>query len=104
MNWHQESTDRLCDALLSLRTREECYQFLDDLCTIKEVLDISQRLSVAMLLDQKASYNTISQKTGASTATISRVSRCYEYGSGGYKMMIEKLKEDKDHGECTNEL
>ncbi|MCQ2413611.1 MAG: YerC/YecD family TrpR-related protein [Clostridia bacterium] len=95
-NWHNESTDILCDALLALKTREECYQLLDDLCTIKEVLDISQRLSVALLLDKKTSYNTISQETGASTATISRVSNCYEYGTGGYRTVIERLKEKKD--------
>lgn len=93
VNWHDESTDKLCEALLTLTTKEECYDFLDDLCTIKEVLDISQRFSVALLLSEKASYNTISQKTGASTATISRVSKCFEYGSGGYKNVIQKFKE-----------
>lgn len=96
MDWHNESTDQLCEALLSLQTKEDCYRFLDDLCTIKEVLDISQRLSVATLLAEKTSYSTISQKTGASTATISRVAKCYEYGAGGYKMMIEKLREKKN--------
>lgn len=92
MSWHNESTDQLCDALLALKTKEECYQFLDDLCTIKELLDISQRLSVAGLLAEKTSYHEISRQTGASTATISRVSKCYEYGSGGYKMVLEKLR------------
>ncbi|MEE1245183.1 MAG: YerC/YecD family TrpR-related protein [Acutalibacteraceae bacterium] len=94
-NWHNESTDKLCEALLSLQTKEECYEFLDDVCTIKEVLDISQRLAVALLLAKKTSYNVISQETGASTATISRVSKCYEYGTGGYKKIIEKLGEDR---------
>lgn len=94
-NWHNESTDKLCEALLSLETKEECYEFLDDVCTIKEVLDISQRLAVALLLAKKTSYNVISQETGASTATISRVSKCYEYGTGGYKKIIEKLGEDR---------
>ena len=94
-NWHNESTDKLCEALLSLQTKEECYEFLDDDCTIKEVLDISQRLAVALLLAKKTSYNVISQETGASTATISRVSKCYEYGTGGYKKIIEKLGEDR---------
>ncbi len=91
MDWHNASTDQLCEALLALQTREDVYQFLDDLCTIKEVLDMSQRLSVALLLAKKTSYQAISQQTGASTATISRVSKCYEYGAGGYKMMIERL-------------
>ncbi len=94
VNWHDESTDKLCEALLTLKTKEECYEFLEDLCTIKEVLDFSQRLSVAILLDKKTSYNAISQKTGASTATISRVSKCFEYGSGGYKSVINKLNGD----------
>ena len=94
-NWHNESTDKLCEALLSLQTKEECYEFLYDVCTIKEVLDISQRLAVALLLAKKTSYNVISQETGASTATISRVSKCYEYGTGGYKKIIEKLGEDR---------
>ncbi|MCQ2451114.1 MAG: YerC/YecD family TrpR-related protein [Clostridia bacterium] len=94
-NWHDESTDKLCEALLTLKTKEECYDFLDDLCTIKEILDISQRFSVALRLSQKASYNKISQETGASTATISRVSKCYEYGTGGYKNVIKKLEEAK---------
>ncbi len=94
-NWHNESTDKLCEALLTLKTKEECYEFLDDVCTIKEVLEISQRLSVALLLAEKTSYNEISQQTGASTATISRVSKCFEYGAGGYKKVIEKLNGEK---------
>lgn len=93
MDWHNDSTDMLCDALLSLETKEECYAFLDDICTIKEILDISQRLSVAKLLSEGYSYSAICEKTGASTATISRVSRCVEYGSGGYKNVLKKCEE-----------
>ena len=92
-NWHNDSTDELCEAVLSLKTREECYAFLEDICTIKELLEMSQRLSVAKLLSRGMSYSQISQKTGVSTATISRISRCIEYGSGGYKMIIERLQE-----------
>lgn len=92
-NWHNDSTDELCEAILSLKTREECYAFLEDICTIKELLEMSQRLSVAKLLSHGMSYSQISQKTGVSTATISRISRCIEYGSGGYKMIIERLQE-----------
>lgn len=92
-NWHNDSTDELCEAILSLKTREECYAFLEDVCTIKELLEMSQRLSVAKLLSRGMSYSQISQKTGVSTATISRISRCIEYGSGGYKMIIERLQE-----------
>ena len=64
-NWHSDATDELCEALLSLKNREECYAFLEDICTIKEVLEMSQRLSVAKLLDKGMSYAQISQKTGA---------------------------------------
>ncbi len=92
-NWHNDSTDELCEAILSLKSREECYAFLEDICTIKELLEMSQRLSVAKLLSRGMSYSQISQKTGVSTATISRISRCIEYGSGGYKMIIERLQE-----------
>ena len=92
-NWHNDSTDELCEAILSLKTREECYAFLEDICTIKELLEMSQKLSVAKLLSRGMSYSQISQKTGVSTATISRISRCIEYGSGGYKMIIERLQE-----------
>ena len=91
-HWQNESTDALCDALLALTTREECYAFLEDACTIKEVLDISQRLAVAKMLSQGVSYAAISSATGASTATISRVSKAYEYGSGGYQLVLQLLK------------
>jgi len=95
-NWANESTDRLCDALLKLKSRDECYAFLEDACTVKEILEISQRLSVAVLLSEKSSYSEINLKTGVSTATICRVSKCYEYGSGGYKMIIERLKDSEN--------
>lgn len=92
-NWHNSSTDALCEALLLLKTKEECYAFLEDICTIKETLDISQRLAVAKMLDEGISYANITKETGASAATISRVSRCCEYGKGGYKLILERLKE-----------
>ena len=90
-HWHNESTEQLCAALLSLETMEECCAFLEDICTIKEFLDLSQRLEVARLLQSGASYSAITKATGASTATISRVSKCCEYGSGGYRTVIERL-------------
>ena len=80
----------------SLETKEECYAFLEDLCTIKEVLDLSQRLSVAKMLSKGISYTVINTETGASTATISRVSKCCEYGAGGYKTVIARLGENKE--------
>ena len=97
-HWHNEGTDALCEALLTLKTKEECYDFLDDICTIKEILDISQRLEVAKMLKEKRSYTAITKDTGASAATISRVSRCLEYGTGGYKTVIERLNEEKSNG------
>ena len=96
-NWYTKSTDALCDAILSLKTKEECYAFLEDICTIKEIQDISQRLTVAQMLSQGISYTTICKETGASTATISRVSKCYEYGAGGYKTVLARIDEENDH-------
>jgi len=94
--WQNKSTDELCEAVLSLQTKEECYAFLEDICTIKEVLDISQRLTVAKMLRSGISYSTISAQTGASTATISRVSKCCEYGAGGYKTVLDRLEENSN--------
>ena len=93
-HWHNESTKQLCAALLSLETPEECCAFLEDICTIKEFLELSQRLEVARLLQSGASYTAITKATGASTATISRVSKCCEYGSGGYRTVIERLNQE----------
>ena len=94
-NWFTKSADDLCEAILSLKTKEECASFLEDICTIKEIQDISQRLAVAKMLSQGISYTTICKETGASTATISRVSRCYAYGAGGYKTVIERMNGGK---------
>lgn len=95
-NWRNTDTDELCKALLSLKTVEECYAFLEDICTIKEFLDISQRLSVAKMLQKGISYTKIANATGASSATISRVSKCCEYGTGGYKTVIDRLELNKN--------
>lgn len=86
-----EQTDMLVEALLKLETREECYRLLEDLMTIREISDLSQRLQVARLLTEKVTYSEITQKTGASSATIGRVNRALSYGSDGYKMILEKL-------------
>ena len=94
--WYSDSTDELCQALLSLQSREECYAFLEDLCTIKEIIGMSQRLQVAKMLRAGASYTTITKATGASTATISRVSKCSEYGTGGYQTVIQRLKQEDE--------
>ncbi len=89
-----EGYQLLIRALLSLKDEVECQNFLDDLMTRKELTDIAQRMLVAKMLSEQAVYNRIVEETGASTATISRVNRCYLYGSGGYAKMLEKLKED----------
>ena len=90
--WHNEMTDRLMKALADLETPEECYSFFEDLCTIKEIMDMAQRLDVAIMLDAGVNYQEINKKTGVSTATISRVNKCLTYGTGGYKEVMDKLK------------
>ena len=89
------ATDALFEAILSLETVDECYKFFEDACTIKEILDISQRYEVARQLSEKKNYQEISKETGASTATISRVAKCLSYGSDGYALVLERLKENK---------
>lgn len=93
---HMESAslDRLFTVISQLEDKEECRRFFDDICTVKELLDMAQRLDVAVLLRQGVNYQTISQQVGVSTATISRVSRCLNYGSGGYAHALDKLEED----------
>ena len=93
--WHSEQTDELFEAILTLQTIEECYDFFEDACTIKEIIEIAQRLKVAKMLKSGASYTAISKEVGVSTATISRVSKCLEYGNGGYKTVIERTEENK---------
>ena len=83
-------TENLYNAILSLENVEECKVFFDDIFTVKELQDISQRYEVAIMLDQGKSYNEICESTGASTATISRVNRCLMYGNGGYKTVLDK--------------
>ena len=81
----------LCEAILQLRDEQECRAFLEDLCTIKEVGALSQRLEIARRLDRGDSYLATVQATGASSATVSRVNRCLEYGAGGYRLMLSRL-------------
>ncbi len=88
------SLDRLFQTILNLQNVDECYAFFEDLCTIKELSDMSQRLDVALLLDQGLSYQKIMEQVDISTATIGRVSRCLNHGAGGYKAAIQKLKEE----------
>ncbi len=100
MNLHNPDTDRFFEAVLKLGSVEECYRFFEDVCTIKELSDISQRLRVAEMLNREMSYQKIAAETGASPATISRVNRCLNYGSGGYREMIAKLNGEDTKGEA----
>ncbi len=90
--------DFLFKAVLSLKTTEECYRFFDDLCTVPELKSMSQRLAVARMLSDKQVYSDIVAKTGASTATISRVNRSLNYGSDGYELVFGRLKDEDGQG------
>ena len=87
--------DLFFKAILELRDIEECYKFFEDVATINEVKALAQRLHVAKLLSDKKTYTEIAEITGASTATISRVNRCLNYGSDGYNLILEKLKDEE---------
>ena len=89
---HSESVDRLFQAILKLETMEDCYRFFEDVCTIKEIKDISQRLYIAALLNEGLNYQSIARRVDASSATISRVNRCLNYGSGGYRDALNKMQ------------
>ena len=88
-------TDQLCEAVLLLQDTEECYQFFEDICTISELKALAQRLEVARILDAGHTYDDIVARTGASTATISRVKRCLNYGADGYKTILGRLRQDE---------
>ena len=90
-----EAVDHLFDAVLCLETKEECYAFFEDLCTVNEMLSLSQRYEVATMLKDGRTYLDIAEKTGASTATISRVNRSLNYGNDGYDMVFSRLKKEK---------
>lgn len=86
------AVEQLFDAILSLENKGECAAFFEDLCTINELLSLSQRFEVAKMLREKKTYLDIAEKTGASTATISRVNRSLNYGSDGYEKVFERLQ------------
>ena len=92
----KEMLSELYEVIASLETAEDCRMFFEDICTVKEILDISQRLKAAKMLKNGANYMDISKATGMSTATISRVSKCLEYGGGGYAMIIDRVADDKE--------
>ena len=93
-----EPVDHLFEAILTLKSKEECYSFFEDLCTVNELLSLSQRFEVAKMLTDKRTYLDISEKTGASTATISRVNRSLNYGNDGYEMVFARMKEKEAEG------
>jgi TrpR-related protein YerC/YecD len=90
-------TDQLFRSILLLENQEECYQFFEDICTVSELKSLAQRMEVARMLRAGHTYDDIVDKTGASTATISRVKRCLHYGADGYKFMLERLEGQEDH-------
>lgn len=89
---NDKNMDALYKAVLQLKTVDECKRFFDDLCTISELKSMSQRMEVALMLKDKRIYTDIAAKTGASTATISRVNRCINYGSDGYNLVIDRME------------
>ena len=87
-----DAVDYLFEAILCLETKEECYNFFADLCTVNELLSLSQRFEVAAMLKEKKTYLGIAEKTGASTATISRVNRSLNYGNDGYDLVLGRME------------
>ena len=90
---HTKDVDALFEAILSLKTLDECYKFFEDACTVKEILEIAQRLKAAKMLRAGKNYIEVCSETGMSSATISRVSKCLEYGAGGYDLALDRLGE-----------
>lgn len=90
-------TDELFEAILELKDLEDCYRFFEDICTVKEIQALSQRLMVAKLLQENKTYTEIEEITHASTATISRVNRCLVYGADGYKSILERVKQKNNN-------
>ena len=91
-----EAVDHLFDAILSLENQRECYTFFEDVCTVNELLSLSQRFEVAKMLRDQKTYLDIAEKTGASTATISRVNRSLNYGNDGYEMVFERMEKKEN--------
>ena len=94
-NGRTSQGEHLCEAILCLKDKSECYAFFEDICTVKEIETISQRYEVAKMLRENRTYIDIAEATGASTATISRVNRSLNYGCDGYDMVFKRLDEEK---------
>ena len=101
MNIHSESIDRLFKTILQLGSIDECYRYFEDLCTIKELQSLAQRLDAAILLSEGVSYQKIVELVNISSATICRVNKCLNYGEGGYRTAIEKLKNEEARDDDT---
>ena len=95
-NLKTEAVDHLFDAILCLKDRAECYTFFEDVCTVNELFSLSQRFEVAKMLREQKTYLDIAEKTGASTATISRVNRSLNYGNDGYDMVFSRMEDGSD--------
>lgn len=91
-----ELNDQLCRAIMCLDDLDECYQFFEDICTVSELKAMAQRLEVARMLREGHTYDEVVDRTGASTATISRVKRCLNYGADGYRIVLERLAKKTD--------
>ncbi len=91
-----ELIEQLMEAISKIESKEECLAFFDDLCTIKEIQDMAQRFETAIQLAEGKNYKEIAKDVGVSTATISRVSRCLNYGAGGYRKAIEKMVREEE--------
>lgn len=96
-SFHSEELNNFYKAILSLQTAEECNLFFEDICTVKELQDIAQRLEVAKMLKNGKNYQTVSAEVGASTATISRVNKCLVYGNGGYEIVLNRLSHSEEN-------
>ncbi|GBF10794.1 YerC/YecD family TrpR-related protein [Tepidibacillus infernus] len=94
-----KTVDQLFKSILALETLEEAYKFFDDLCTVNEIQSLAQRLEVARMLTRSYTYNQIEAETGASTATISRVKRCLNYGNDGYRLALDRISNDETNTE-----
>ena len=93
--FQREDIDELFDGILTLKDREDCYRFFEDICTVNEIHAIAQRLQVAKLLSQKKTYTEIEEETKASTATISRINKCLVYGADGFRRVLDRLSEEE---------
>lgn len=102
-NTKTPAVDFLLDAILSLNSRDECYTFFEDICTVNELLSLAQRFEVAAMLRAKRTYLEIAEQTGASTATISRVNRSLNYGNDGYDMVFSRIPSLTEYQKETKE-